>query len=90
MRRPRVDWMTQADDRILEVIEDSGLVLTPAVLAANIDYSRNYISDRCRLLNEAGLLAKEDEGLYYITEKGRAYLMGEIDGDELEDALNGE
>lgn len=90
MRRPRVDWMTQADDRILEVMEDSGLVLTPAVLAANLDYSRNYISDRCRLLNEAGLLAKDGEGLYYITERGRAYLSGEIDGDVLEDALDDE
>ena len=90
MRRPRIGWMTQADDRILEVMEDSGLILTPAVLHENIDYSRNYISDRCRTLNEAGLLAKDGEGLYYITEKGKAYLSGEIDGDELERALDDE
>jgi predicted transcriptional regulator len=85
MRRPRVDWMTQADDRILELFEESGLILTPAVLAKNLDYTRNYISDRCRALNEATLLDREGEGFYRITERGTPYLHGELDADDLED-----
>jgi len=85
MRRPRVDWMTQADDRILETFEDTELILTPAVLAKNLDYTRNYISDRCRVLFDADLLAKDGEGFYYITERGRDYLDGQISADELED-----
>lgn len=76
--------MTQADDRILETLEDSGLRLSPRILAANIDYSRHYIARRLAKLEEEGLVTRVDEGLYEITEQGRAYLAGNLDADDLE------
>ncbi len=78
--------MTQGDDRILETLESSGLVLSPSVIAYNTDYTRNYINKRMRKLLNKGLFERHTEGLYSITDKGRAYLKGEIDASELEDA----
>jgi DNA-binding IclR family transcriptional regulator len=81
--RPRVEWMNQTDDRILDLLEESGLELSPAVLAHNLDYSRSWVSRRLSKLTEAGLT--EVEGTYYgITNKGRAYLAGDLDADDLE------
>lgn len=76
--------MTQADDRILETLEESGLILSPRILSVNTDYSRHYVSSRLAELHEAGLIEKVDEGLYGITDRGRAYLAGELDAEELE------
>jgi len=84
MRRPRVSWMTQADDRILETLADTDLILSPRVLEANIDYSRHYLSTRLGKLRDAGLVDRVDEGLYRITDRGRAYLEGELEAEELE------
>ena len=84
MRRPRVSWMTQADDRILETLADSGLTLSPRVLAANTDYSRHYISARLGELRDADLVDRVDEGLYVISDRGLAYLEGELDAEALE------
>ena len=76
--------MTQGDDRILETLESSGLTLSPAVIAHNTDYSGNYINKRVRKLNNHDLVERVDEGMYRITDCGRAYLTGEIDADDLE------
>lgn len=76
--------MTQGDDRILELLEDSGLILSPAVIAKNTDYTRNYINKRVRKLEPRGLVESTDGGYYQITELGRRYLYGEVDADELE------
>ena len=83
--RPRVEWITRADDYILELLESTDMALTPRVLAFNLDYSRRYIGDRCRLLLEADLVQKvgEKQGFYRISDKGRAYLRGELTPDEL-------
>lgn len=77
--------MTQADDRILETLEESDMVLSPRVLGANMDYSRNYINQRMKHLREAELVNRVDEGLYKITDRGREYLHGELEADVLED-----
>ena len=77
--------MTQADDRILETLGDSDLVLSPRVLSANTDYSRHYLSTRLGKLRDAGLVDRVDEGLYRITDRGVAYLEGELDAEELEE-----
>ena len=82
--RPRVDWMNQTDDRILELLDESDLILTPAVMARNLDYTRNWVSRRVGKLESAGLVEPIDSGYYRISERGRAYLEGEIDADELE------
>ncbi|PSP76166.1 MarR family transcriptional regulator [Halobacteriales archaeon QS_1_68_20] len=77
--------MTKADDYILELLADSDLVLSPAVVAYNIDYTRNYVTGRLSTLTEAGLVERPDSGMYRITETGRAYLAGELDASELEE-----
>ncbi len=76
--------MNQTDDRILDLLGESGLILSPAVMAKNIDYSRNWISRRIGKLVEAGLIDQVDDGYYRISDLGCAYLAGEIDADELE------
>ena len=77
--------MTQADDRILETLEDSGLMLSPRILAVNNDYTRQHVSRRLSKLVNAGLVERVDEGLYRITDRGNAYLLGNLDTSELED-----
>lgn len=75
--------MTRADDRLLETLEDSSLILSPRILSVNTDYSRHYVSERLAVLLDGGLVEKESDGLYQITEKGRAYLAGDLKADEL-------
>jgi predicted transcriptional regulator len=82
--RPRVEWMNQTDDRILELLAESDLILTPAVIGKNLEYTRNWISRRIGKLEDASLVEPVDSGYYRITDRGRAYLSGEIDADELE------
>ena len=82
--RPRVDWMNQTDDRILELLDESDLILTPAVMARNLDYTRNWVSRRVGKLESAGLVEPVDSGYYRISDRGRAYLTGDLDADDLE------
>lgn len=77
--------MTQTDDRILELLDESDLILSPGILAVNLDYSRSWVSQRIKKLVDADLIRKVDGGHYEITDRGRAYLEGEIDAEELED-----
>ena len=84
MRRPRDPWMTRADDRILETLADSGLILSPRILSVNTDYSRHYLSTRLGKLHEAALVDRIDEGLYQITDQGWAYLEGDLNDDDIE------
>lgn len=82
--RPRVDWMNQTDDRILELLDESDLILTPAVIAKNLEYTRNWVSRRIGKLGDADLVEPIDSGYYRITERGRAYLTGDLTADDLE------
>nr|WP_254280668.1 winged helix-turn-helix domain-containing protein [Halomicroarcula marina] len=83
--RPRVSWMNQTDDRILALLDESGLMLSPAVIAVNLDYTRNWVSKRLALLLDAGLVQKSQSSYYEITDLGEQYLSGEIDASVLED-----
>ncbi|WP_218143050.1 winged helix-turn-helix domain-containing protein [Halopenitus malekzadehii] len=75
--------MTSADNRILEFLDEKGIVATPYVIAANIDYNRLYVNERIRILAQNELVEKGDEPLYQITERGRQYLQGELGVDDL-------
>ncbi|WP_123619203.1 winged helix-turn-helix domain-containing protein [Halorubrum sp. CSM-61] len=82
MRKP-ADWMQMpTDDRILEVLE-SGFRFTPAVIAENIDKSRTHVSRRLSELTDYGLVERPKRGYYEITDRGREYLAGEINAEEL-------
>ena len=87
--RPRIDWMTQADERIMEFLQEKDIVASPSVIAANIDYTGEYISRRCRKLASARLLQRIDASNYRLTELGEQFLQGEIDASEIKEE-NGE
>lgn len=65
------------DDRILEALGESQMILSPSVIAKNIDYSRAEVSRRLSKLTERNLVDKIEDGYYRITEDGEAYLRGE-------------
>ena len=81
--RPRVDWMTQADNQILEFLDEQDIVATPKVIAANIDYTPQYVNERIPLLSENGLVENTGKALYRITNRGRRYLAGELEAEDL-------
>lgn len=77
--------MTQADERVLEFLHEKDIVASPSVIAANIDYTQEYISRRCRKLTNAGLLQRVDASNYRVTELGERFLNGDIGGNEIPD-----
>ncbi|EMA03890.1 phage PhiH1 repressor protein [Haloferax mediterranei ATCC 33500] len=83
---PCVEWMNQTDDQVLELLDESDLILLPAVVVMNLDYTRNWGSRRMSKLNDAGVIEEVERGYYRISSKGRAYLTGEIDAVELENS----
>jgi DNA-binding transcriptional ArsR family regulator len=72
------------DDRILEAL-DTGLSLTPAVLAENVDKSRQHVTRRLSDLLDHGLVDRPKRGYYTISDCGQAYLSGELNPDELKE-----
>lgn len=84
MRRKRGDWQTPLDDEILELLASSDLVLSPSIIAFNLDRSREGVADRISVLMDYGLIEKVERGKYRISEKGKEYLKGELDAAELD------
>jgi len=82
MRQP-AEWMTPADDRILELIREYGN-LTPKAISDFGGPTRQYTSERCAELADYGLLTRVHHGLYGITDDGEAYLDEELDASTLE------
>lgn len=88
MRR-RPDWMRPTDDLILDTLASSELVLTPAVIAYNLDLDRSHVNKRLSEFVEHNLVDRVDRGYYSVTEKGLTYLRGELDVKEVESADEG-
>ena len=97
--RPRVPWMNETDDTILEYLaqlEVNGGYVTqsPTAVWVNLDEemgildkSQSTISRRMKRLEKMDLLEKTDEkrAYYRITDKGLRYLDGELSRDDLPD-----
>lgn len=76
------DYMNLWDDRILEILEEEGpLPVGKLVDHKAIHTSKSTVSRRCRKLAEKGLLQEIGNGVYTITEIGKAYLAGEYDAE---------
>jgi len=60
MRRKRGDWQTPLDDEILELLADSELVLSPSIIAFNLNRSREGVADRINVLTDYGIIEKAD------------------------------
>lgn len=72
------------DERILEALESSGMILSPAVIAINIDKSRDEVNRRLSTLVKYGLITRVKRGYYEITDEGKQYLTGDLDASDLE------
>ena len=72
------DWMTPMDDAILELFHSAHLVLTPAIIAHNIEYSREEVNRRLTELDRHGLVERVERGKYRITRLGEQYLQGQV------------
>lgn len=81
--RKRANWMTQLDDEILELLDSSELVLSPSIIAFNINRSREGVADRIAMLTDYGLVEKVERGKYQITQEGKQYLQCELDVSKL-------
>ena len=79
------DPITRADHYILEQCD---AILTPKCIAPNIGppggYNQKYVGQRCRQLEDWGLLTRTDRGMYQITARGKAYLENQFDASVLE------
>lgn len=91
MPRPELaSWMTPVDRDILERLRNEGneeIVLTPALVSDNTDWGRNAVRKHMMTLRERGLVEyyDEDRAVYQLSERGRAWLQGELSTEELED-----
>lgn len=76
--RDPADWMLPIDDAILSLFHTTDLVLTPSIIAYNIDYSRDEVNRRLVELEKRGFVTKIERGKYQITALGRGYLDGAV------------
>jgi hypothetical protein len=78
--------MTIVDDRVLEYLSENEAGSPKKMKSrARIRYSRQHIGKRCRELAEHDLLRHLGNGVYVITEDGKAYLAGDLDtGEDVE------
>lgn len=79
------DWMSRADDRILEYLSEAGPESPKAMVESDrVRFSRQYVNARCQKLVSYGLVIHLGNGVYDITRKGEQYLEGELDAAELD------
>jgi len=85
--RLSADWMTMADDRVLEYLSEEG-TSTPKRMADDdrVHFSRSYINARCTELSERSFVLNLGNGVYQITYRGQQYLDGELDARDLEES----
>lgn len=82
-------WMTPMDRDILERLWNPGnneLVLSPRLIAENTDWGRDAVRSHMLELLEHNLVEyyDEDSGIYQLSERGRAWLEGDIPAEDLE------
>lgn len=87
--RDRPSWMTRSAYFVLEALEevaDTRLpVQSPAVIAYNLDYTQRNVIEQLGELTDAGLVEKHEEGRYSVSERGRAFLRGDVEVSDLEE-----
>ena len=70
--------MLPIDDAILELFHSTDFVLTPAIIAYNINYCREEVNRRLIELERRGFVTKVERGKYRITVLGMQYLQGSV------------
>lgn len=87
MQRQPPDWMSQTHERILEYLaglSEEGYG-SPGPIAERYDRDPDYISRQTNRLERAGFVRILGQGVYQITEKGRALVAGEGDFSDVPD-----
>lgn len=74
--RDSAEWMLPLDDAVLGLFHGTNLVLTPSIIAYNIDYSREEVNRRLTELEQRGFVRKVERGKYRITALGAQYIEG--------------
>ena len=91
MAVPRLaEWMTPVDRDILERLWNEGnceLRLTPGMIAENVDWGDQAVREHVLELRDHGLIehVDQDRGIYQLSDRGRAWLEGNLPTDALED-----
>lgn len=78
MRLPP-NWMSPMDDDILELFHSVDLVLSPAIIAYNLDYSREAVNRHLSELEDHDIVERIERGKYRITRRGERYLQGRFE-----------
>jgi len=78
----RVEWMSPIHYEILAFFDSHDIEISPRDLSKNIDYDRRYTGRACKALLAAEIL-RQDGQTYRLTDRGRAFLAGEVDPDDL-------
>lgn len=83
-------WWSKYDGPILEFLADCGAAVPPRVILFNLEYRnvasphRSTVKRRLERLITHGLVEEvDDSGYYIISEKGKQYLNGDLDGTDL-------
>ena len=79
MRPTLPSWMTPVDRDILELLQNGDeqeLILTPGVIAVNVDWNRGTVRQHLQDLRDHDMVAYYDEErtLYKLTDRGHAFL----------------
>ena len=84
-----VEWAVPADPYILEELGKYGGWHTAKSLEINTDFSRQWISQRCRVFADYDLAERhEDEPAYRITDYGQRFLNDDIDYSDLNQVMS--
>jgi predicted transcriptional regulator len=79
------DWMSRADDRILEYLSEAGPATPKGMVeSGRVRFSRQHVNHRCKTLVAYDLAVHLGNGVYDITAEGEQYLSGDLDAETLE------
>lgn len=72
------EWMTPMDDEILQLFHSTHLILSPSIIAENIDFSRDEVNRRLRILEKHEYVSRSGRGRYQLTKFGEQYIQGTV------------
>jgi DNA-binding transcriptional ArsR family regulator len=72
------DWITDLDREILALLGRTRVIMTPSIIAKNIDGTRSSVSRRLNTLQAGGMVEKVERGHYKISEEGHARMYEEV------------
>jgi hypothetical protein len=82
--RAHADWLSQTDERVLELLDAEGPLRRPeirdrlAAVSPGLAMSRAAVDARCAALRERGLVASRDDAVA-LTATGSGFLDGSVD-----------